>query len=285
MRWLFLSLVFLTSFGQAKTSLWQVSNGTHSLYIGGTIHMLSENDFPLPGEFDRAYRSADVLVLETDLFQLSQPKFQKMLMRRVSYPDGQTLKTQLQPHTYQRVSEFLARHGLSIAAFERIKPSMLSISLSVMEMKRLGLDSIGVDQYFYQRARQDGMPTRELEKPEDQIEFIANMGAGKEDELLLNTLRDLENLRPILQEIKQSWRNGEESRLARAALVPMQQDYPQLYQELLVERNKDWLPQIVRMLKTGEIELVLVGALHLVGEEGLLKLLSARGYRVVKVDA
>ncbi len=285
MRWLILSLVFLTSVGQAKTSLWQVSNGTHSLYIGGTIHMLSANDFPLPREFDQAYRSADVLVLETDLFQLSQPKFQKLLMQRVSYPDGQTLKTQLGPRTYQQVSDYLARHGLSIAVFERIKPSMVSISLSVMEMKRLGLDSIGVDQYFFQRARQDGMPISQLEKPEDQIEFIANMGSGNGDELLLNTLRDLENLGPILQEIKQSWRSGEETRLVRAALKPMQQDYPELYQSLLVARNKDWLPQIVGMLNTGEIELVLVGALHLVGEEGLLKLLSARGYRVVKVDA
>lgn len=284
MRWLILSLVFLTSVGQAKTSLWQVSNGTYSLYIGGTIHMLSQNDFPLPREFDQAYRSADVLVLETDLSQLNQPKFQKLLMQRVSYPAGQTLKTQLQPGTYQRVSDFLTRHGLSIAAFERIKPSMVSISLSLIEMRRLGLDSIGVDQYFFQRARQDGMPISQLEMPEDQIEFIANMGAGNGDELLLNTLRDLENLGPILQEIKQSWRSGEEIRFARAALIPMQRDYPELYQSLLVDRNKDWLLKIVGMLNTSETELVLVGALHLVGEDGLLKLLSRRGYRVVKVD-
>ncbi len=285
MRWLILSLVLLSSVGEAKTSMWQVSNGTHSLFLGGTIHMLNQTDFPLPDEFDWAYRSADVLVLETDLLRLTQPQFQNLLIQRVSYPDGQTLKTQLQPRTYKLVSDFLSARGLSIAIFESFKPSMVSISMSVMEMKRLGLDSIGVDQHFFQRAREDGMPTSQLEKPEDQIEFIANMGAGNEDELLLNTLRDLRDLLPVLREIKQSWRSGEEVRLARAALNPMRQDYPALYQSLLVERNKDWLPQIVEMLGTGETELVLVGALHLVGEQGLLKQLKAHGFQVVKVDS
>ncbi len=79
MRWLILSLALLSSVGEAKTSMWQVSNGTHSLFLGGTIHMLNQTDFPLPDEFDWAYRSADVLVLETDLLRLTQPQFQNLL--------------------------------------------------------------------------------------------------------------------------------------------------------------------------------------------------------------
>lgn len=284
MRWLLLSLLLLTSVGEAVTSLWKISDGVHWLYLGGTIHMLSKDDFPLPEEFDLAYRSADKLVLETDLYQLSLPRFQKSLLQQVTYSQGFSLQTQLQPRTHKLVSEFLNSRGLSIANFEHIKPSMVSISLSVMEMKRLGLNSIGVDQYYFQRARLDGMPIGHLEDPEQQIAYIANMGAGNGDELLLNTLRDLENLRPVLREIKQSWRDGENVRLARAALEPMQRDYPALYQSLLVERNRDWLPQIVAMLKSSEVELVLVGALHLIGEDGLLVQLEARGYRIEKVE-
>ncbi len=280
MRWFILLFTLFATSSVAKTSLWQISNSDHTLYLGGTIHMLGPDDFPLPQAFDQAYLSADIVVLETDLLQLSQPHLQQLLMQQVTYRNGKTLKTQLQPRTYQLVKNFFTARGMSVTAFEHIKPAMLSLSMSVIEIKRLGLDERGVDQYFFERARNEHKLTGQLEQPEQQIQFIASMGEGNEDALLLNTLRDLENLKPVLHEIKQSWRDGDMERLERAALAPMQRDYPELYQLLLVNRNNDWLPQIINMLNTGETELILVGALHLVGEEGLLQLLKARGFSV-----
>jgi uncharacterized protein YbaP (TraB family) len=60
----------------------------------------------------------------------------------------------------------------------------------------------------------------------------------------------------------------------------MRKDYPELYQQVLVERNNNWLPQIEAFLKTPETELILVGALHLAGNDGLLAQLRQRGYKV-----
>ena len=284
MRWLTLSLLLFCTHAQAKTSLWEISNGTHTLYLGGTIHMLSEGDFPLPSEFQQAYQSADTLVLETDLHRLHQPQIQQRLLRKVSYTGGRTLRSELKPETYNKVAAFLRSRGLSITSFEGIKPSMVSISISVMEMKRLGLTATGVDQYFFQQARRDGKSTAQLETPEEQIDFLAAMGEGHEDALLLNTLRDMENLHSAIEEIKAGWRHGEVDRLVEAALIPMKRDYPGLYRSLLVERNDNWMPDIVAMLENGETELVLVGALHLVGDDGLLTLLRSRGYSVKLVN-
>ncbi|MEM7208516.1 MAG: TraB/GumN family protein [Pseudomonadota bacterium] len=281
---LLLLLVF-SGTSAAKTSLWEVSNGERMLYLGGTIHMLSETDYPLPGEFNAAYKSADRLVFETDLRQLTEPRFQQMLLQRVALPVGQTLANTIKPSTHRAVDAFLRSRGQSIVAFERLKPSMVSISLSVMEMRRLGLTSIGVDQHFFQRAAKDGKPTDELESAEEQIHFVANMGAENPDALLLNTLRDLRNLREMLDKIKTSWRGGDSEALARVALDPMRSDYPDLYQTLMVNRNNNWLPQILGMMETGETELVLVGALHLVGEHGLLQQLRARGFSVRRVES
>ena len=129
MRWLLIALIFTASAANAKTSLWEVSNGSHRLYLGGTIHMLSRTDFPLPSEFDSAYQSADRLVFETDLLQLAQPQFQQMLLKKVSLPKPRTLKSVLQPETYRKVTAFLAQRGLTISSFDQMKPSMVSISL------------------------------------------------------------------------------------------------------------------------------------------------------------
>ena len=279
-----LALLALVSSANAQTSLWKISNTTHHLYLGGTIHMLSKSDFPLPQEYESVYQLAQKLVLETDLLELQQPQMQQLLLKKVSYSNGKSLKTELSPQTYRQVDDFMRSRGMSIATFDNIKPSMLSITLSVMEMKRLGLTSVGVDQHFYDKAKTENKRTGQLESPEQQIDFIANMGSGNEDALLLNTLRDMENLAEMLTDIKQSWRQGDEEGLIRSALAPMQQDYPDLYQSLLVERNRNWLPKIEGMLTSNEVELVLVGALHLVGTDGLLEALRGKGYTVKQVN-
>ena len=221
---------------------------------------------------------------ETDMQALMSPEFQRMLLREVMLNPADSLASVLQPETYRQIDEFLSARGLSIGNFERLKPSMVSISLSVMEMKRLGLTAIGVDQHFFQRASREGKPVGQLESPEDQIRFIANMGADDPDALLRKTLKELRDLRKMLDGIKSGWREGSEQRLEEFALRPLMENYPKLYQTLLLARNQQWLPRISAMLETTDTELVLVGALHLIGDHGLLAQLRERGYTVTQMQ-
>jgi hypothetical protein len=55
-------------------------------------------------------------------------------------------------------------------------------------------------------------------------------------------------------------------------------EYPAVHQKIIVDRNRRWLPEIERMIEQGESTLVVVGAAHLVGKEGVIELLKARGY-------
>jgi uncharacterized protein YbaP (TraB family) len=55
---------------------------------------------------------------------------------------------------------------------------------------------------------------------------------------------------------------------------------PQLRAQLLVARNRKWLPQIETMLKSGKVHFVTVGAAHLVGRDGVVEMLRAKGYKV-----
>ncbi|MGI9318323.1 MAG: TraB/GumN family protein, partial [bacterium] len=119
---------------------------------------------------------------------------------------------------------------------------------------------------------------------EQQLSFLATMGEGQEDELINYTLRDIGELQELLGSIKVAWRSGDLDALDKATLAPLKQEFPELYRVLLVSRNNNWMPLIEEMLKSDPVELVLVGALHLVGQQGLLEQLKDRGYRISRVQ-
>ena len=77
-----------------------------------------------------------------------------------------------------------------------------------------------------------------------------------------------------------AWRSGDLEALEELAGTPLREQFPRVYQSLLVARNNAWMPQIESMAGSPEIELVLVGALHLAGEDGLLAQLARRGYLI-----
>ena len=277
---LFSCLLFLSPLLCADTSLWVISAQGQKLYIGGTIHVLSAEDYPLPAAFDRAYQQAQKLVFETDIAEVGSVAFQQQMMAAMVYSDGRSLRAALQPATYRELEAYCAETGFPLDNIQRFKPGMVSMILTIDELGRLGMADTGVDMYFYEKAVSDGKTLGELETPLQQMQFITSMGLGREDELILNTLRDMKELPMMMSALKTAWREGNREQLVDLGMRPLQQDFPALYEMLLVDRNREWLPALEAMLKTPEVEFVLVGALHLVGEDGLLDQLARRGYRV-----
>ncbi|MCF6362411.1 MAG: TraB/GumN family protein [Gammaproteobacteria bacterium] len=266
----------------AETSLWQVRDGDSVMYLGGTVHVLAAADYPLPEEFDQAYEQADRLVFETDMQAINSPAFQLQMVQRLTYNDGRSLKDELGAKAYDALLAYSRKRSLPMAMLEQFRPAMVSLVIVMTELERLGINGAGVDEHFYRRAQADGKPVSQLETPQAQLEFIAGMGRGQEDALILNSLRDAEQVADMMSKIKAAWRSGDRAQLVKLGLEPMRHDYPALYQDLLVKRNQAWLVKLERMLKNADTELVLVGALHLVGHEGLLEQLRARGYKIIQ---
>ena len=77
-----------------------------------------------------------------------------------------------------------------------------------------------------------------------------------------------------------AWREGNNDKLEKMFIADMQAEAPELYDSLLLQRNLNWIPQIESMLRDADTEFVLVGAAHLVGDQGLLELLSQKGFQV-----
>jgi uncharacterized protein YbaP (TraB family) len=146
-------------------------------------------------------------------------------------------------------------------------------------LNRHGIQAEGVDQYFTSRAIQDNKPIGALETIEQQIEFLSSMGEGDEDQLVLQTMDELEDFGEEFSILKKAWRQGDTQKLEEVGLEGFR-EFPRVYQSLLVERNRAWLPKIEALLSDQTVEYVLVGVLHLVGDESLLAMLEARGYQV-----
>ncbi len=277
-----LALIGLTATANAA-SVWKVSNGHSELYLGGTLHLLSQSDYPLPPEYDEAYAAADALVFETDIATVESPEFVSQMMSKLMYSDGRTLADDLNPDTLLQLKNFVGRYGLTFAQLQMFKPTIVSLTLNVMELQRLGLREKGVDSHFFMKGRQGNKRIAWLETPLEQIDFIVGMGAGKEDQLVKYTLRDLENVPTMLKQLRADWLAGDMSALNEHVLIDFKQNFPDIYTNLIVLRNNNWMPKIVQYMNTPEVEFVLVGATHMAGDDGLLAQLKEAGYTVTKL--
>jgi uncharacterized protein len=280
MRYALLICLLLPCFACAETSLWRISKGNNALLIGGTMHLLSKSDYPLPDEFEQAFREIDTLVLEADLDALSTPEAQAQLRQSLIYADGTNLKSKLKIKTFKALAKYCKSAGLSINSFQSLKPAMVVLTLTMAELKRLGLAGAGVDQFFLNKAKAQKKKITGLESAETQIKTLANMGEGQEDELILSTIKDFKKTPEFMDELKKAWRIGNLAGLEKTGIKTMRTEFPELNKSLLITRNNAWLPKIKAMLTTLERELILVGALHLVGDEGVLAQLTKQGYVV-----
>lgn len=274
------SLLTLSLPASAKSSLWKVSKGNNHLFIGGTIHMLSKSDFPLPVEFEKIYNQSEQLVFETDMTKLQDPATQMKMMKSISYQDGTTLKDHLKPETYKALEAYAAKAGVPMLMINNFKPGMAATMLTVFALQKLGVDSKGVDAFYNDKATQDNKTLGKLETVESQIKFIAGLGEKNPDKFIMYTLRDMKRLPVIFGDMKAAWKTGDIHKLKTLGITPIKSEFPDIYQNLIVKRNNAWIPQIETMMKTKEIEMVLVGALHLAGDDSVLAQLKKLGYTI-----
>lgn len=268
----------------AQSSVWVASKDAQSVYLGGTVHLLRPSDYPLPPQFETAYTASEQLYFETDIAGLSDMAVQARLLQQLTYKDGRSLRTVLDDSTYRALADHLATIGMPMQMLEKFKPGLLVSTLQVFEFQKLGFTPQGVDAYFNARAIGDGKALGELEPIDAQIGFIAEMGEGNESEFIRLSLEDLVEMETSMNQMIDAWRSGNDESLDTLFVNDMKEGYPELYDSLLVQRNLNWMPIIEAMFGDADTEFVLVGAAHLVGEDGLLNLLRNNGYEVRQLE-
>ena len=277
------TVLFMCTWASAESSVWKVQKDKSVMYLGATFHMLRETDYPLPSEFGKAYKASEIVVFETDIGKLQEPSTRQKLLAQFMYADGSTIDKHLSARTYGELSAYCKSNGIPLEAFKQLKPSLLIVTLTAVELMKLGVTQRGVDLFFYGLANKDQKIVEGLETVEEQINYLVAMADGNEDDFVTYSINDMKNVKQQFESLANAWRKGDAEKIDEYIVAELRTKLPHVYKKLFTDRNSKWLPMIEAYMNTPETEFILVGAGHLVGSEGIIALLRKKGYTVDKL--
>jgi uncharacterized protein len=266
---------------EAHHTFWSVKGEHNTVYLLGSVHVLKPTDSVLPPEALRAYTKAKALVMEIDLNNASAESLMDADTSLETLPEGQTLASVLGPQAFARFSSHVKKLGLDPDFFSAFQPWFAAMAIEQQEITQQGFDAnSGVDEQFAQRAAADQKPIIGLETMTQQLGFFAQLTLDQQRRFLLYTIDDIDDQASI-EAVVDAWRTGDLKTLERLLSESFQQ-YPELFRMLTTDRNRQWLPTITQLLHEDQDYLVIVGALHLVGKDGLVQMLAQAGYPAVQ---
>jgi hypothetical protein len=279
MRFGLLALGLLGSLtAHADGAVWAVRGEKNTVYLAGSVHALRAGDATLPDAIETAYRDAEAIVMEIDLDDVDEVAMQQWLLEHGTFRDGRTLRMALGEKRYERAAEAAQRLGLPIEGLQMFEPWAVAMTLMQLELTRLGLDpQIGVEKQLERRAAADRKEILGLETAEQQLGILDALGEADQARFLELTVEEAEEMPRQLDALLRAWRNGDTAAL-EALLLAEYRAFPSLFGPLVTERNRRWIPRILALLDDERDYLVVVGALHLVGSEGVLALLARKGH-------
>lgn len=249
-------------------------------YLVGSLHVLTPEFYPLDPAFEQAFSVSKVLIEEVDLDELTNPLTAVALVGKAMLTDGRTLDQIISPALYKLVAARAEKAGVPVVALERMKPWMAAVSLTAPALKQAGFDTnLGVDQHFFDKAKAAGLERRALESVAYQFDRLDQMSPTLQEAMLKSVLADLDTEIANVKTIAEAWSRGETATIERLLLGALLES-PELYDRLLVERNKNWVAPVERCVKERTACFVVVGAAHLVGPHSLVALLKQKGYSV-----
>lgn len=265
--------------------LWKVSDANTSVYLLGSFHLLKADDYPLPQEVESAFADAERVAFEVSPEELADPALAKHMLAAAQYSDGSTLSAVLPAPVRDKFSSLLESRGATLAQFETFEPWFVNLTLVMGLSSSMGLSAEhGLDRHVMQKAADAGKPTSGLETIAAQMSALDSAPIQEQVDALSDFVDDPERARSTIGQLHAAWRSGDAEQLDRLTRVEMLRETPQTYKVINVDRNRAWLPQINEMLAHPEDDaLVVVGAMHLLGEDGLVEQMRAQGHRVERI--
>ena len=268
----------------ADPAVWRMThdNGAEVTLLG-SMHVLRASDYPLPASVDGLIDRSEQIVMELDMDDVDAAAQQRVILETALLPQGTVLANVVDARVYTQVQQSAAQLGLDLKLLERFEPWFLAITLLDQGLRQWGFQAErGLEQYVVGRAQRAGTEIVGLETLEFQIGIFDSLPPQSQQAMLEQTLSELDEAETALRAMVEAWRDGELESLS-AELLDDFEDFPGLYDTLVLTRNRSWVPALERMLADGQRHLVVVGALHLVGDDSVIELLRARGHAVERL--
>lgn len=267
--------------------LWKVSDGDNALYLLGSFHLLRPEDYPLDPRTAAAFDDAERLVFELSPAELDGGAVAGQMLQAARRSDGRRLQDTLPPATWARLQDWATRNAMPVDRLQGFEAWYVGLLVSLREMQRQGLDpALGLDRHFAGRATAAGKDVEGLETGAAQIALFDGMDAAQQVQALEEALQSPEELERSVRELHGLWRAGDGRGLYEGSGARLREQYPDLYERINADRNRAWLTRLQALLDEGghdQDALVVVGAMHLLGDDGVVALLRAEGYDVERL--
>lgn len=266
----------------ALCCVWKVTDDAgHTLYLAGSVHALHASDYPLPAPYEQAYKASAALAFETDAGIDGRQWNQAMGMAAL-YPMNGRLKDHVDPRTYAYLLRVLGNVHGSTAPEKRIE-HLRPWALAYMLESPGGFQGVsprsGVEAYFVAKAKRDHKPMAGLVPFREHIAVFDKMSDADNEAFLLLSFIHLNTGGKTFDQTVADWKRGDVAGIEKIEQDEYR-DAPGLQRRMLTDRNERWVPKLEDYLRAGKTWMVLAGAAHMVGGDGVPALLRAKGYHV-----
>jgi len=264
-------------------SMWQIDGASNSIYLLGSIHMLREKDHPIPSAIYDAYSQAEALIMEIDMDDIDPVADQALATDLGLIQDGRALSDLMGPDLYAEAESLAEALQIPLRLLDKSEPWYAAINVEMMMLMRIGFNPThGIEFHLAEIASRDHKEIFGLETTRQQLEILDTLSLPSQRDLLIQTLSDSAELSQVMDDMVDAWRYGDIEFLEKSLLADMQ-EFDELHQAIVVDRNRNWVVRIEDLLREKDDYLIIVGALHLVGDQGVPNLLSQRGHKVTQL--
>ena len=265
-------------------TLWRAAGQSNSVYLLGSIHLLRPGDYPLPTAIDAAYAEAEVLVMELDMDDLDSIQAQQLFASSGVLQGGKTLRDLMGEPAYEQARAAADAIDIPIEMLAQSEPWLAAVTVEMMMFYRIGFNPmLGVEMQLVSQAGRDGKPIEGLETAAEQTAFLDGLSLDTQRDMLLQTLEESAGIEESIDEIIRAWRYGDIAALESGLLQDLEKN-EELSEALVNRRNRRWVTQISELLDDSDDYLVVVGALHLIGDQGVPELLAKAGVKIVQLS-
>lgn len=272
---------YSTASAATGPAIWKIDGGPEGgeVYLLGSVHMLKKGTVWLNPKIEAALAKSDRLVVETIIDAAAQEDVKKIVMAQGFYPAGDSLQKHVDPKLFVAAAELGRQVGVPSTTLDRLKPWYGATLLSLGFIQLHGYEAqLGVDTLLQDMAAKKGLKVKGLETVVEQMQALSGTSDDVQQSMLRDTVEQLNNMEKMLNELTEAWVTGDTKKLEKTLVEPMR-DIPAAYEALLVQRNRNWVPKLVSLSRQPGVHFVVVGAAHLVGKDGLVKMLKDKGVK------
>lgn len=273
--------------GQASAApaMWVVRDADSEIFLFGTVHALQPGaDWRTPA-YEAAYQKSEAIWVEA-VVDPGRPDAVHDLIARYGVDHEHPLSRKLSPRRLKDLKAVLAEGGLTIEAVDHLRPWAAALVLSMQPVLGSGARiEAGADVEVARQAVRAEKPVRAFETMEDQVRMFAGLAPEVELQYLTDVIAERRGSRPARKgSHAQAWLRGDGARLGEAVVADLRVQSPAFYDALLKRRNQAWAEALAAQMAGDGVQLVNVGALHLLGDDGLPALMKARGFEVERIQ-